>query len=618
MKKTILLLIIYLCTIKSFSQTAIGLPTFKKTVAIKKGLTIRSAKSDIPKTLNIASNNDNSKKISDPFKTQIVEDVFFDSDGDGILDNVDIDDDNDGIRDDLEEGNCRNVNGKSVTYKFLNETFGAGNRTTINTTYAATTTYRYEPGPGGDLNDGEYTVGASAQIASWANDYWYMGGDHTPDDVNGRMALFNADNNPGIFYSATITGALPNIPITYSFWVINLDRTDAPGITTRERPNIKVEFRDFSNTLLTTVNTGDISPTTAGNLAGDWYNYTANLNLPVSAFKVIFINNKPGGIGNDLAIDDIEIKQTLCDTDGDGIADVFDLDSDNDGIPDVVEAGLGNLSNGTGRIAVTWVDANNNGLHDAAESIILNAGSIPDLDGDSVPNYLDLDSDNDGIFDVDESGAGNSDTIATNRGFINGDGDINGDGVGDGAESEIFRNKDTNGDGILEGFGDGILDIYDYGTGVNQYGNLGQGLTGTGWKDFVKDTDNDGIPDYLDTKSNGTTFDIAGTLYASLDNNGDGKIDGNDDVDHDGILDAFDTNTTVFGSPIDLNRKLHLYFDGRNDYIEEDNGTNIVSGLPQATMMAWIKLDPNFSDHGAIMGQTNFWMRINGSRRQSV
>ncbi len=584
-----------------------------RTFSVKFNPTVSGVQSAI---ISIANNDANENPYTFTVQGQ-AEQNFYDSDGDGVFDNIDIDDDNDGIRDDLEEGNCRITNGQSVTYKFLNETFGAGNRTTINTTYAATTTYIYESG--GDLNDGEYTVGSSAQIASWANDYWYMGGDHTPGDTNGRMAMFNADNTPGIFYTATISGALPNIPITYSFWAINLDRTDASQNPIRALPNIKVEFRDLSNNLLETVNTGDISLTTVGNLAGDWRNFTANLNLPVSAFKVIFINNKPGGIGNDLAIDDIEIKQTLCDTDNDGVADVFDLDSDNDGIPDILEAGLGHLSNGTGRIVVAWIDANNNGLHDSAESIIINAASIPDSDGDGVPNYLDLDSDNDSIFDVDESGAGNSNaTINFVNNYENGDGDINGDGVGNGLESETFRNKDTNGDGIMEGFGDGILDIYDYGTGANQYGNLGQGLTGTGWKDYVKDTDNDGTPDYLDTKSNGITFDIAGTLYASLDNNGDGKIDGNTDIDHDGILDAFDTNTAVFGSPRNLNQKLHLYFDGRNDYIEEDNGANIVNGLSQATMMAWVKLDPNFSKNGAIMGQTNFWIRINGSRRLSV
>jgi len=300
------------------------------------------------------------------------------------------------------------------------------------------------------------------------------------------------------------------------------------------------------------------------------------------------------------------IVGTPCDTDNDGVPDVFDLDSDNDGIPDVVEAGFGYLSEGRGTLTgyATWVDANGNGMHDLTE------GSSPfDTDLDGVPNYLDLDSDNDSLFDVDESGAGNSGNVN----FQNGDGDISGDGVGDGPESELFRNKDTNGDGILEQFGDGILDIYDYGKGINQYGNMGQGLTGTGWKDYVKDTDNDGIPDYMDTKSNGSTFDISGTLYAHLDANNDGLIDGTADVDRDGILDAFDTNTFVFGSPRDLNQKLHLYFDGRNDYIEE-LGVDIINGKSAVTLMAWIKFDTELLNDGVIVGQNKFYMQLNKSK----
>ena len=76
------------------------------------------------------------------------------------------------------------------------------------------------------------------------------------------------------------------------------------------------------------------------------------------------------------------------------IADVFDLDSDNDGVPDVVEVGLGNLSDGKAYL-YSWVDTNLNGMHDSAESNI-----VPDFDGDGAPNYLDLDSDNDGVFDI--------------------------------------------------------------------------------------------------------------------------------------------------------------------------------------------------------------------------
>ncbi|WP_291112179.1 LamG-like jellyroll fold domain-containing protein [Flavobacterium sp. UBA4120] len=422
--------------------------------------------------------------------------------------------------------------------------------------------------------------------------------------------MFNASYSPGIFYTALITGALPNIPITYSFWVLNLDRTDAPGIATRLRPNIKVEFRDINDVVLATINTGAIAPTTNGNLAGDWYQFTANLNLNVNAFKVIFINNETGGLGNDLAIDDIVITQTLCDRDGDGIADVFDLDSDNDGIEDVVEAGMGNLSNGKGKIDVTWVDANGNGLHDDAEA----TAALPalDSDGDGQPNYIDLDSDNDSLFDVDESGTGNSNAAV---GYVNGDGDITGDGRGDGPESETFRSKDTDGNGINELYGDGILDIYDYNNGA--YGNLSQGTANANpATTYLKDTDGDGIPDYLDITSNGSTFDIANNKliydYKTIDANNDGIIDGATDIDKDGILDTFDTNTAYFGSPRDLHTKLFLDFDGRNDY---GQSTALLGGLSSASLMAWIDLNSAFSTDGVIVGQNNFQIRITSAKK---
>ncbi|TXI61476.1 MAG: choice-of-anchor D domain-containing protein [Flavobacterium sp.] len=564
--------------------------------------------------VSIASNSDDVSPFLFDITGKGIQ-TFYDSDNDGIFDNVDIDDDNDGIRDDIEESNCNSLNGNKVNYKFLNETFGAGSRTTINTTYNALTTYCFEDGTVGvntpecpnlnltDLNDGKYTVGPSAQIASWAASYWHMGGDHT-GNPNGRMAIFNASYTPGIFYTATITGALPNIPITYSFWVLNLDRTDAPGIATRLRPDVRVEFRDMSNNLITFIETGDIPPTTAGNLAGDWQHFTADINLNVSAFQVIFINNETGGTGNDLALDDILISQTLCDLDGDNIADVFDLDSDNDGIPDVVEVGLGNLSDGKAYL-YQWVDVNQNGMHDVAESHI-----VPDNDGDGAPNYLDLDSDNDSVFDVDESWAGNINAYA---GFENGDGDINGDGAGDGPESEDFRNKDTNGDGNLEGFGDGILDIYDY--AFNIYGNDNQGTNVAPFTYYIKDTDGDGIPDYLDVMSNGVTFDISHTLYANLDTNNDGIIDGITDTDGDGILDAFDTNNAVFGSPRDLERKLFIDFDGRNDYATDNN---IITNWSNASLMAWININTAFSSEGIVVGQDKFYIKITNSKEVEV
>lgn len=86
---------------------------------------------------------------------------------------------------------------------------------------------------------------------------------------------------------------------------------------------------------------------------------------------------------------------TTVDTDGDGIPNYQDLDSDGDGIPDNVEA-----QTSSGYIAPSGNDANNNGLDDAYESTGISA---IDTDGDGTPDFLDTDSDNDGINDTTEA-----------------------------------------------------------------------------------------------------------------------------------------------------------------------------------------------------------------------
>ncbi len=286
-------------------------------------------------------------------------------------------------------------------------------------------------------------------------------------------------------------------------------------------------------------------------------------------------------------------------TDGDSVPDYLDLDSDNDGIPDIVEAGLGSISAGKGTIpSASFVDSNNNGMHDAFES------NVPlDSDGDGVPNFRDLDSDNDAVFDVDE--ARTKRYVFGNLVFDNGDGDINGDGVGDGQESEAFREKDDDGDGTVEYFGDGILDKYDYGTGANEFGNLSQGSAPY----YVNNADDADTPDYIDLDSNNDgIFDIAETHYANLDSDNDGKIDDTVDSDGDGLMSSFDTNDTAFGSPRDLQGKFDLFFDGRNDYVED---TNVMSGWSEATIMAWIKIDPSASGDQFIIGQDNFYIELN-------
>ncbi len=98
------------------------------------------------------------------------------------------------------------------------------------------------------------------------------------------------------------------------------------------------------------------------------------------------------------------------DSDNDGIADALDLDSDNDGITDAIEAQGGSAP----FIPLTNSDTNGDGIDNAFGNGLTPANT----DTDSIPDYLDLDSDNDGIYDLVESGSNAPDL--NNNGVIDG------------------------------------------------------------------------------------------------------------------------------------------------------------------------------------------------------
>ncbi|WP_282148590.1 LamG-like jellyroll fold domain-containing protein [Algibacter lectus] len=566
--------------------------------------------------------------------------TFPDTDKDGIPDNIDLDDDNDGLVDEYEQNSCLlNIGATTTTTVYLNEDFESG--TTRGTIDGVA--YCWEDGTGScnstpDLSDGEYVVYYKAangdgtndtpngEVASWADTYWYPGLDHTPGDTNGRMAMFNADVDPGLFYKTTIVGVSPGVEITYGFSAINLDRADAPGASGRERPQVLIEILDPTGNLITSTTSIKIPPTT-DYVNGDWEEVSATFNTSFTSFTVRLSNVAPGGLGNDLAIDDIYVYQTLCDLDGDGVEDSIDLDNDDDGIPNVVELQLtdddkdGTVNNDSG--AFTWVDANNNGLIDIYDHQDINglnpgdsgfSGSLGtpidltdpkyDTDGDGVADYLDLDSDNDGIFDAVEY---------DNRGDV----DIDGDGNGDGSDKQVLdssgnpiNNDDFDGDGILSPAdnNDDDADDSDHGT-ANAYPT-------------PLDDDGDGIPNFRDVDStdnpndfsNGSDIDTT-EIYAHLDTDNDGVIDGTTDTDGDGILDAFDTDNTVFGSPRDLSDSHTLFFDGRNDYVED---ANVINGWTNATLMAWIKIEPGATGDRVVVGQNSFNIMVTNAGRLKV
>ncbi|MBM0103342.1 outer membrane beta-barrel protein [Steroidobacter sp. S1-65] len=244
----------------------------------------------------------------------------------------------------------------------------------------------------------------------------------------------------------------------------------------------------------------------------------------------------------------------LPDTDGDGRSDLVDTDQDNDGIPDILESGAYGFDSDNDGIDDRWdadtpgnTDANGDGIADDARPL--------DSDMDGIPDVADSDSDNDGVSDRAEGGASGSDTDgdgiddAFDVDYVGG-ADSNGDGVADSAAA-----RDSDSDGVpdfrdLDSDNDSIPDVVESG-GVDEDGDglldVGGTITST-----PRDTDGDGIPDHRDTDSdNDGVTDIAGTIYRNLDADGDGRIDDSTDTDEDGIPDVADAEPMQRGSRAD-------------------------------------------------------------------
>ncbi len=195
---------------------------------------------------------------------------------------------------------------------------------------------------------------------------------------------------------------------------------------------------------------------------------------------------------NDTVSDD---QEGTGDTDDDGVADCLDLDSDNDGIPDLVEAVadrnlLGRLdSDRDGQLDV-GVFIGINGLADAVETAPDSGQSITgtnDLDADSLFDQQDLDADNDGLPDVIEAGASDTDF----DGLLDRFRDIDGNGLSDQLALLPVATRDTDDDGVfdfrdLDSDQDGLTDLLEW---------LGQDADGDGRLDQFTDADADGIND---------------------------------------------------------------------------------------------------------------------------
>ena len=515
-----------------------------------------------------------------------------DTDGDGVPDSVDIDDDDDGILD-INETNCTTIPDTPVS-AILSDS-GVSNAD-----YPL-------------INDGDLSSNNGVRL-----------------------------NRPNEYIIVDLGGSIPSgTTIRVHFWKSN-DNNKTMRLA--QLTSATVDLGGGTNPV--TINDVDITAVTALD-----YILTTD-----TQYLQMEMTSRSGG-----RIEIVEatvLSYTGCvevDTDGDGINDHLDIDSDNDGILDNIEA-----QTTAGYIAKLGTDADGDGLDDAYDS---NTGDTStgasigiinptNTDGsftnsDTIPDYLDIDSDNDGIPDnieaqttstyiapngvtkgngmdsaysfndsfantglssslvnTDSSHPSNSDTIPDYR-----DPDSDGDGTNDDAEgltsSPAFTGTDTDGDGLDDGYehgsnndgfivNDGISDpkttgLIDVDADVLTGGDLDYRDTLVG-----SDTDGDGIVDAIDIDDDNDG--ILDTVEGSGDFDGDGIINSLDlDSDGDGILDIIESQPSTGALALSGNDNDG---DGLDDNFDaDDNNTdNLISAGTTPTITTAVDATPDYLD----------------------
>lgn len=280
---------------------------------------------------------------------------------------------------------------------------------------------------------------------------------------------------------------------------------------------------------------------------------------------------------------------TPVDTDGDGTPDSLDLDSDNDRVPDSLETNAtGTDTDGDG--IDDAFDADTTGEPDMNGDGVGDSAALRDTDHDGQPDHLDADTDGDGILDTVEAGLTGNDADndgiddALDPQWTGGP-DVDGDGIDDN-----YALPDHDGDDVpdvadLDSDNDGVFDVVEVGLTDRDHdarADQGQAPVST-----PRDSDSDGTPDYVDLDSDGDgSFDIVEGGFQQFDGNGDGRIDAGPDSDRDGIPDIADAAPLIPGAFADRDGDgiadaidLDLDNDGIPDAVEGSSDAD-GDGLP--------------------------------------
>ena len=152
-------------------------------------------------------------------------------------------------------------------------------------------TYTLSPPP----SDGFYTI--TNNTGAWGGLYgtWLRTRDNSTSP-NGYMMVVNASYSAGIFYERTVDGLCENTLYEFSADILNLIMS---SVSNHIQPNVSFLINDEVR-----YSTGNIPQNEIWNT----YGFTFTTEPGETSVKLTLRNNAPGGIGNDLALDNISFR----------------------------------------------------------------------------------------------------------------------------------------------------------------------------------------------------------------------------------------------------------------------------------------------------------------------
>jgi len=192
------------------------------------------------------------------------------------------------------------------------ETFGSGDNFGPELA-SGVTTYNY-----GSIGDGNYVV---TNTTGLNGPLWHNSLDHTENDTDGYMLLFDASLASETFYRNSFTGLCENTDYVFSCFVANIVTPSACSGSSIE-PSLRFRILDpITNQELGFADTGLIPTTSQLVWVESAITFSTLANQDAVTIEVI--NIASGGCGNDLVIDDFslrrcdpieEITEDLCDS----------------------------------------------------------------------------------------------------------------------------------------------------------------------------------------------------------------------------------------------------------------------------------------------------------------